>query len=180
MAFLTPAQFVKVYDTRRVQQLLSDTGTPVASGDLATDENLLNLLAESTEMILSAVQVGTKYTEDELQDLADSSTSGYLVRRLCADLAYGLLVARRGTSAADMDRLAPNWKFAQFQLQQLREGTLIFPRVERDEHPGAGNPRTTNLTTLPGAISNTWASQATIHPNPTSVTDQYPYFGTAH
>jgi hypothetical protein len=170
MAFLTSAQFIKNFDTRRVQQLLSDTGTPVAAGDLATNTNLLELLAEATELVLSSVQVRNQYTEAELQALADSATKGFLLRRLVSDLAFGLLVSRRGSSAADLDRLAPNWKTAQVQLARLAAGELIFPRladadIGGSDHLLAGTPRCTDLQTQTTTPISSWVREAArIHP----------------
>jgi len=145
--FLTSEEFIKRYDSRRIRELLSDTGAPVAEGDLATNENLLAILGEATEMILSACQVGEEYSELELQTLADSETSGFLIRRLCADLGYSLLVARRCTSSDQLNKQAPQWQFANVQLQQIRDGYLLFPRIGDGAHEDAGNPRTANLQT---------------------------------
>lgn len=144
-SFLTPDQFLRAYDGRRIKELLSDTGTPVT--DVTTNENLLAILGEATEMILSAALQGEEYSEADLQELADSATSGFLVRRLTADLAMGLLTARRCTSADQLNKLCPQWQFANVQLQQIRDGFYLFPRLDGEPNANAGLPRTADLRT---------------------------------
>jgi len=143
MAYLTAAQFLRKYDERRVRQLLSDSGSPTA-GDLATDDNLSDLLSMASEMIAAAVLVGKRYTLDQLTELATSTSYGFLLRQLTADLAYGLLVARRGTSAADLTRLAPTYALALQQLEMLRNGHCLFPGLSNDQHPDADLPAFTD------------------------------------
>jgi hypothetical protein len=167
-SFLTADEFIKRYDVRRTCELLSDTGTPVSAGSLSSNTNLEALLGEATEMVLSAAAVAEEYSETELQTLADSTTSGFLLRRLVADLTFGLLVSRRATSAADMDRLAPQWKFAQYHLQQIADGVRIFPRISGGEHEDAGNPRTADLTQQTTTPTDSWAAQATSRLLPSS------------
>lgn len=143
-SFALPADLILYYDSRRVSQLVTDTGTPAT--DLDNNAVVLAMLARATEEILSHALKGKKYTEDELQELADSPTSGYFLVGLCCDLAYGYLVQRRGTGAADMDRQAPSFKTAQLKLLQLADGSEIFPRISSDEHGDAGTPSTVDLS----------------------------------
>lgn len=169
-SFLTPDQFILRYDARVIRQRLSDTGTPVT--DLTSNETLLSILGEATEMILSAALQGEEYSEADLQELADSTTAGFLVRRLTADLAMGLLTARRCTSADELNKMCPQWQFANAQLQQIRDGFYLFPRLDGEPNANAGLPRTADLTTQitspqPGC---SWSQIASSHLLPNSPT----------
>jgi hypothetical protein len=145
MAYITAAQFTRLYDSRRVCQLLADTGTPVAAADLAADETLADLLAVASEQIAAAALVGKRYSVDQLAALAASTTTGFLLRKLTADLAYASLVARRGQGAADLDRLCPAYADALRQLEALRLGATLFPGIPNDTHGDAGLPQTVDL-----------------------------------
>jgi len=142
-SFATPSDLALNYDERMLLQLASDTDTPAVT--IEGNSIILNALAKATEEILSHARVGKKYTEAELQTLADNTTSGYLLVGLCCDLAYGYMVMRRGTGATDADRLSPRYKLAVATLQRLAEGHLIFPRIVGEEHEQAGTPSTENL-----------------------------------
>ncbi len=177
-SFADPSDLVTFYDGRRVRELASDSGTPVATGDIATDEVLLAVLARATEAILMSVRVGERYTEDELQELADSADSWSGITGLTCDLAFGYLVMRRGTGAADLDRLSPAFGAAQRTLQLLEEGALIFARIDGDQHPDAGNPRTADLSQQTTTPTNSWAAAATqrlIPSSPLNGNLNYPY-----
>lgn len=140
MAYCTAAQFIASYDSRRVRELLSDSGTPIGQPDLAANAILLQLLEEASEMVIAAISVRQKYTRDELNAMAASATEGFLLRRLVADLAYGLLQQRRGVAAGDISRLAPGYVLAQQMLGQLREGLLILPKAADETRPRTGLP----------------------------------------
>lgn len=175
VSFCTPAQLILQYDSRRVRELASDSGSPVAEADIATNSVLLNALGRATEMILSACRVSEEYTEEELQALAldsDNLGVGYQLRGLCADLAFGLLVMRRGTGAADLDRLSPAFAAAQRTLQMIEDGSRIFARygreIDAEPNADAGNPRTADLTQQTTTPTNSWAAAATSRLIPSS------------
>jgi hypothetical protein len=165
------------YDVRRLKELCSDSGTPVATGDLSADPVLSHALNRATEMVLSAARVGEEYTEEDLQELADSSTAGYDLRGLVCDLAYGLLVMRRGTGAADMDRLSPAFGAAQRTLQAISDGSRIFSRIDGGQHADAGTPRTADLTTQTTTPSTSFAAAASrrLIPSVTNPQFNWPY-----
>lgn len=167
-SFATPAQLILQYDSRRVRELASDSGTPVAVADIATNEVLLHVLGRATEMVLAAARVGEEYTEEDLQELADSATSGYELRGIVCDLAFGLLVMRRGTGAADLDRLSPAFGAAQRTLQLISDGARIFSRIDDGLHAEAGNPRTVNLNEQTTTPVDSWAAAANRRLIPTS------------
>lgn len=148
MAFCTVDQFLRSHDNRVIREHLSDDGKPLAQADLEGNEILEQLINEATDMIRAAVQVRSKYTFEELDEMAEGRINGegepyqygFYLRRLCANLTFGLLLMRRGRPAADIDRLAPGFRMAQFDLQQLREGHLILPRYETGAREQAGLP----------------------------------------
>lgn len=144
MAYITAAQFVRVYDSRKIVQELSDSGSPVLEADLDTNANLADILGMASEMVASAALVGKRYTVAQLAALAASSDSGFLLRKLVADLAFAILVGRRGRSAADVDRLCPAHRQALLSLEQLRNGERLFPGITDGQHAEAGLPGSTD------------------------------------
>lgn len=151
--YATAEQFLWAYDKRRIKQLLSDSGTPVSEGDLLEDDTLKQLLCEASEILLSACIVGRKYDEDWLEDVAWTMDAdgkpkrGFLLRRIVCDLAYGLLVSRRGQAASDISALAPRYIEALRLLAEVREGVLVFGGINDDlTHPEAGLPACADLT----------------------------------
>jgi hypothetical protein len=57
------------------------------------------------------------------------STRSLLVRLVC-DLAFGLLVARRGYSAQDQTAMAPQTKAANEMLEMVRRGERLFDSAD--------------------------------------------------
>lgn len=158
MSFASAAQFTVAYDNRATRESLSDTGVPV-TGDLANDPNLLQLLEESSEMILSACEVGARYNKDDLDALAASTTVGFLLRRLTIDLTHGLVVSRRGRAAADVTRLSPRYALALQMLDQLAAGKRLFPGIAGDTHAKAGLPETVT-NPIPSSPTQTLSQRA--------------------
>lgn len=177
-SFADPSDLTTYYDARVIRERLSDSGTPVAQIDLSTNPVVLALLARATETILSYARKGNRYSEAELQELADSPTAGYAVTGLTCDLAFGYLCARRGVAAADMDRLAPQYRMALATLQQLANGEEVFARIDGDAHPDAGTPRTADLTrqTTSLTLLDSWSAQANLRNLPQSPVTR-PYGG---
>jgi hypothetical protein len=140
VALITAAQFLNFYDKRRINQYLSDSGSPLGSGEITDDENLAVILGAASEEVLSAVLVGERYTTDQLEALSLEEETGFLLRRLVADLAYTIIVSRRGQGAADIERLCPRHAEAQKQLDQLRSGWAIFPGIDELLYAEAGQP----------------------------------------
>jgi hypothetical protein len=148
VSFCTAAQFLVAYDTRRIRQLLSDSGTPLTEGEVESSDVLQQLLDEAADLVYASVMVGKRYTADDLTTLAASTTSGFFLRRLNADLAFGLIVARRGVSATDITKLAPMFAAAHNYLNDLRNGILLFPKID-DSRAEAGVPKAADLSTNP-------------------------------
>lgn len=144
LAFLTGDQFANSYDERKIRQLLQDQNVPITGG-LSGNGVLEQIMLEATGEILAACETGERYTEGQLQALADDTASagGAVLRRLCADLTFAMLVARRGQSAADVDRQCPRYSIARSMLEQLRMGSRVFPGAE--EASNAGLPSIGNV-----------------------------------
>lgn len=138
-AFLTAAELLRRYDVRLVGQYASDSGTPLDAAGVAASTAVSDILADAAEEIAAACRVAGRYTRAYLDGIAaDSATTvGHLLKRLNADLAFGLLVARRGYGASEFAQLAPRYAPAQILLQQLRDGKRIF---DSDSHAAAGLP----------------------------------------
>jgi hypothetical protein len=165
MAFADSDDLILFYDSRRCRELASDTGTPIALGDLETDPVITAVLAKATEQVLSHARYGKRYSEEDLQELADDAERGWMLRSLTCDLAFASLIMRRGTGAADVDRLSPNYKMALATLQQLAAGAMIFPRLtgpDEEQTADAGTASIADLTvqvTTPSAQCS-WSAMA--------------------
>ncbi len=160
MSFATPADMVLFVDQRRLQQLVSDSGTPAV--DLDNNNILLALLARASEEVQAAALVGKRYTTEELQELADSGSNGYFLVGLVCDLAYGYLVQRRGTGAADMDRQAPAFNKALTTLERLKTGEYIFPLTNALSQEDAGTPDIADLSNRTTTPCGDYTSRAFI------------------
>lgn len=124
--YATVADLILAYDSRRVAELASDTDTPVASGSLATDAVLLRMLADGANLIQLAARFADRYSQADLDAVYADPINKYSIIRLNVDLAFGLLVARRGYRASELADLAPNWVIANQTLELLRLGNRVF------------------------------------------------------
>jgi phage gp36-like protein len=142
MAYITASDFLKCYDSRRVGQLLNDNDEQMFSSQILNSTVLAELLRQATKMIDSACAVGARYDPTELASLALDTDAGGFIRRVCADIAFGLLVKRRGYSLSETQDLAAGYTEAMGFLDQLRLGERIFdlPGV-----PEAGLPDVARL-----------------------------------
>ena len=162
-ALATVADLKARYDVRRLADLSSDTGvrTPPAEidDDLAITHPIRQSLLDATAMILSASRVSARYTLAELygdETTSPATPGSTTAKRLCCDLAFGLLTARRGYSAKELEAMAPQFVAAQQQLELLRRGDRIFDIytivngvvVLNDDAANAGLPK--NYRLLPG------------------------------
>lgn len=136
MAYATPEELLIRYDARRVADLVSDTGTRTT--DPASSPVVAACLEDASGMVESACRVAGRYTINQLVNLQGHTR--FLLTRLVCDLTYGLLVARRGYSANDMNTMAPQYKGALDMLEQIKQGDRIFDYPGTDTHnPDAGS-----------------------------------------
>lgn len=132
-SYLTGSQFLLSYDARRVGELLSDTGSPIALGSIPSDPVLIEMINQAESMVNLAVRVGDRYQISDLVSLASDDVGGGTIRRLVADLAWGLLNKRRGISQNDLSTTAPGYGEAMQTLELLRLGERIFDFPEAAE-----------------------------------------------
>jgi phage gp36-like protein len=134
MAYATPQDLLIRYDERRVADLVSDTGTRSATP--LTSPVVAAVLEDAAGILDSACRVGGRYS---LTDLANMSGSGHsLLVRLSCDIAYSLLVARRGYSTTDMKVMAPQMEWATKMLDDIRKGDRVLDIFGFPVTPGGG------------------------------------------
>lgn len=150
MAYATNAAMMKRFDHRRIGQLVRDDGTQATAAELGSDSVLSALLTDASAMIDSALLRGGRYTLDDLQNLTGQDAA--LLQRLVCDLAYGLLVRRRGYTGAELTSLAPDYDQAMKVLEQLANGELVFNVAEVIL---AGKPRRAVLSYDRALVSST-------------------------
>jgi hypothetical protein len=146
--YVKVTDMLKRYDARRVADFVSDTsqrpGGQITNQTQLTaliellkdDTTLQEALYDASEQVNLAILVGKRYTREQLLDLVlyglpyNNKTrpepGGYAIIRLVSDLAFALLVARRGLSAEDTAKLSPRAEEAYKMLAMLRAGERIF------------------------------------------------------
>lgn len=140
--YITGSQFLLNYDARRVAELISDTGEPVPSGSVATNEVLVEMLNQAESMVNLATRVGDRYSIADLTTLAADPIDGGSLRRLVSDIAWGLICKRRGMSQSSIGDQAPGYQEAMQTLELLRLGERIF---DFDGAAAAGLPSVQQL-----------------------------------
>jgi phage gp36-like protein len=122
MAYATTQDLLLRYDERRVADLVSDTGT--RSTNPAASPVAEMALEDASGMIDAACRVSGRYKSIDLLGMTGHGAN--LLARLCCDLAYGLLVGRRGYSSTDQKAMAPQFEFANALLDSIRKGERVF------------------------------------------------------
>lgn len=154
-AFITNADFFVRYDWRWVAKQVLDgtsasasaappglaelqaTGTPAGSV-------VYTLIQEASDLVLAAATIGGRYSP------ADVTTyGGTLLQRITADLTMGLILKRRATATADLEKLFKPYAEALEYLELLRRGERIFYAVP-GVTPEAGIPGTATMIPQPG------------------------------
>lgn len=145
MPLVTGVDVVARYDARRVCDLVGDAGVRADPATVAANDNLLTIVDDAIDMLLSAVRVASRYSTADLEvdpPPAVGGTGKPLVKRIVADLTFGLLTARRGYSADEQGKLSPRYFEALQLLEQIRRGDRIF---DVDAAAAAGLPGTVNI-----------------------------------
>lgn len=124
MSYAAPTDMLARYDARRVGVLVRDDGTMASAGALQSDTNLQAALDDGASLINAACLRGGRYQPADLTGLTGVDKA--LLLRLNCDLAYGLLVARRGYTATEQQSAAPSYAGALALLEHLADGVLIF------------------------------------------------------
>lgn len=148
MAYATPQDLLNRYDARRIADLVSDSGqrtlAPQSSPVVAA------CLDDASGAVDAACRVAQRYTSADLAGLTGNANA--LLVRLVCDLAFGMLVARRGYTANDAAVMAPREKSALEMLEALRRGERIF---SGEEQADAGVNIVTLRTTTTGYSNGT-------------------------
>ncbi len=146
VSYISPDEFLSRFDSNLVGELVSDQNLQVNSTDLSTNPVLLTILADVSGMLESAACVGKRYGSEDLTAMATSGTvSGQYLKRVCANLAIGMLRQRRGMIESD-EKGGPYIQALE-ALDKLRNGERIFTFAETEE---AGLP--SNVTLSPEEI----------------------------
>lgn len=124
MPYATPAQMTLRYDVRRLGQLCTDGTQPLVPAQLTANTILLEALEDAAGLINSALLRGGRYDAADLAALTGSDAK--LLVRVTCDLAYGLLVQRRGYTSTELESLAPAYTGALALLDRLANGELVF------------------------------------------------------
>lgn len=146
MSYAQPSDMLARKDARRLGDLVSDTGVRVSSASLLTDPVLQAALDDAQALIDAAILRGQRYLPAELLALlppATPTSSYQLLIRLNCDLAYGLLVGRRGYSRSDTLNQAPGYEEALGMVEALADGQRIFPDITGVPQAGVGLPAVT-------------------------------------
>lgn len=132
MARATHEDMAHRYDIRVLQDLASDSGTPVL--DLSTSSRLTAALEGATGQFEAAVRVGGIYSADDLDALTGSSQA--LMKDIVCELALLRLVGAR-IETLGKDSYEAVRRRAEDYLTALRNGERLFP-LEAQE--AAGRP----------------------------------------
>lgn len=152
MAYATSADMIKRYDANRVGQLVKDDGTKATTAALVTDDVLAAALDDASQLLRSAFRAGNRYTDDDITDILASAGAALLIRLTC-DIAYGLLMARRGYPEADIQNNTPRYKDAMETIRAIRNGDKVFD-IDGDEGEATNVSRVVlskNLNLVTGA-----------------------------
>lgn len=145
--YLTAAEFLTMFDSRRVAQMCSDNGQEAAVATLSSNPILLTAINQSSAMIDTALQVGGIYSRATIEDIISSAGSitddtpaakrAAPLKHLCASLTWGRLISRRGYSEKQLYSMAPEYTQAMQFLDQLQNGHAV---LDIEENISAGVP----------------------------------------
>jgi len=161
--YLQNSEIFNFYDLRRIQELLLDDGSTPTQADIsnvatAAGAQLYQTILWASSDIDSKCQQGKRYLRTDLEQIiqnaidppSGSSTQQIEIyrkraaqlRKLTADLTFGILMSRRGFSADKMRELAPQYEEALGRLQELYDGRRVF---DFDAALAAGVPAAVKL-----------------------------------
>lgn len=153
MAHATVSDLLMRYDSRRIADLVLDTDQRATDAELAGNSTaglvVQTALSDASGMINSSILAGGRYKLEDLLAMTTDS-KGYL-KRLCCDLAYGLLISRRGYGGADLDAMTSRSKESEAILELLRTGERIF-EIEKNEQ--ASTPQQAQVSRTINLFSN--------------------------
>lgn len=140
--YILPDELPLFYDLRRILQLASDTDdTPATEADLSNTASdayafLNNAILSASSDLDQHCQQGKRYTRVDLEAIVAAANASpndsALVKRaqpikqMVADLAFGIMLGRRGFNSERLASLAPRYEKAQEALEKLALGILVF------------------------------------------------------
>ena len=166
--YITPLELVTYYDKRRVLDLASDTGATAVIADLSSSGSaaygfVAAAIRTAAGMLDSHCQMGKRYTRSVLEAIITAALAApadeakmkraAMIRQMVADLAYGVMLGRRGYSADATKNLAPRYEEALATLERLAQGLQVF---DLDANIEAGRPHAVRIGRLsyrPGAFN---------------------------
>jgi len=141
MPYATAQDLLDRYDSRRIGDLATDSGTRLTEAQILSDSKVSACIEDASGTFMVAVNRGNRYSEEDLMLLSGSSAN--FLKRVICDLAFAYLVMRRGYGNDEVAAQAPGYRSAQDALKQISEGELVF---ESAKHMNAGNPSFTKNT----------------------------------
>ena len=136
-SYCTGDEFLARYDQRIVADMLGDDGNPVSLTGLSTNTRLVMFLKQASGRVEASCAMGERYRPADLQALTGNAHE--FLAGLVADIAYGLVMSRRGI----FEQAPPHVKEAEETLARLSAGALIFPTTEAEK---AGHVSNRNVT----------------------------------
>lgn len=127
--YATAANILARYDSRRIAELNSDSGSPVTPTDPLSFSTPVGVaILDASSVLDAALQSGKRYSKTALTALiADTDeTKGAIIRQVTCDLAYANLITRRGLPSEEIDRLVPRYKASLEWVEQLRNGNAVL------------------------------------------------------
>jgi len=143
---VTYADLISRCDERVLQDLVSDTNTPV--GDISTDARITSALQSGGGRVEAACRVASLYTNAQLEALADVGNENALAlyKDIVCQLALVKLLRRRPEKYASED-LAAMKEEAEEYLDRLRKGERLFG-TEDSPQAAAGLPTVNGPTAI--------------------------------
>jgi phage gp36-like protein len=130
--YTTAADLTARFDARSIQQLVSDTGTPVLPSELTTDVKLIAALDDAEGEVTANLLVGGRYTTTELAALTGTALA-YLKYIICNIAMLHLLGRRPAINAKLYEQLK---ELRETHLKALQDGHAIFGGNDEDADAG--------------------------------------------
>ena len=124
IAYMTPAQWAMLSDINTLQDLLSDSGTPI---DLTTSDVAAQLLSQASGHLLAACLVSGIYSPEDLNAIATNTgdPSQSLMFEIIGQLATVSAIRRRPEKMSSENAKALREE-AEGYLDLLRNGKRLF------------------------------------------------------
>lgn len=130
-ALATPADMALRYDETTIGQLIGNK-TTVNPGQFAGDPVLLEALDDATGEVLSCLNVGERYTVEELTANLAGESRKYLASLTCR-VAYANLWRRKPSTKGWPEHVVKEVERTDKQLEDLRDGKTVLhlsPQIE--------------------------------------------------